>query len=155
SAADPGGDTLNVNGPGQLVVNTSGNPIPDIGDTFHFPPVFILEGFSGFSPVSAPRDPAGNLTSSVGQSISLGTTLYSGISQNGFILQHNFSWTVTGGPYTAASTDYASTSLTFVPLAGGTHVVTLTATDPQGTTSASVAIDVSPPPPAVNISLDP
>ncbi|HEV3447989.1 MAG TPA: LamG-like jellyroll fold domain-containing protein [Gemmataceae bacterium] len=34
TAADPGGTTLNINGAGAFVVNTTGNPIAAVGDTF-------------------------------------------------------------------------------------------------------------------------
>src|SRR5262249_53834898 len=103
-----------------------------------------------------PRDPAGNPMASVGQAINIGASLYTGIDPlDDPIVQPgvSYSWRVTGGPYTGATT--IGTSLSFTPQAGGTYVATLTATDAHGATSASVAIDVSPAPPAVNISRNP
>jgi uncharacterized delta-60 repeat protein len=47
TAADPGNNTLNVNGAGTLIQNTTGNAIPAVGDTFEndgvaAPSIFVL-----------------------------------------------------------------------------------------------------------------
>jgi hypothetical protein len=47
TASSPGGNIINVNGAGSLIQNTSGNPIPAVGDTFEnngaaAPSIFVL-----------------------------------------------------------------------------------------------------------------
>jgi N-acetylneuraminic acid mutarotase len=48
TTADPGGDTLNVNGTGAMIANTTSNPVSPVGDTFKFngvvPTVIIAGG---------------------------------------------------------------------------------------------------------------
>lgn len=111
----------------------------------------IASGYPG-NPLSfgLPNDPAGNATSPSGTAI----TLTGGTANPQ--PQLTYAWSVTGGPYSVnPNTGTNSANFTFTPEAGGTYVISLTVTDSLGTGSTSAMIDVTPAPPAVNISQNP
>jgi hypothetical protein len=111
TAADPGGNTFNVNGTGEFVHNTTGNSVPAVGD------IFEVNG----TPLAAPSLSFTTLTSSasitvLGQSV----TFTASIRPNG-----------SGTP--SGSVDFfdatTNTDLGSVPLSGGQATQTTTALD--------------------------
>ena len=59
TAASPGGNTFNVNGTGTLIENTSGSPVPAVGDTFENNGTAIASDF-GIVSLSAPSSQTAN-----------------------------------------------------------------------------------------------
>jgi uncharacterized delta-60 repeat protein len=101
-----------------------------------------------------PFDTAGNYVSTAGTAITM-TPAYT-VHPYPQGLSVAYAWRVTGGQYTVdPATGTNSPSFTFTPAAGETYVVSVTETDSLGVTTLSTAIDVTPSPPAVNISQGP
>ncbi len=126
TATDPGGNTLDVNGQGQFIENTTGNSVPEFGDTFE------LNGVAGSIPSST------NLSTSAvfplaGQNVTLTATVqtnYAGLVMPTGTVDFFDTTTNTdltpGGVSFASGTSTASFAFPTSDLAGGNNVITAT-----------------------------
>ena len=78
TAGDPGGNTLNVNGLGEFVHNTTGNSVPAAGDTFQVNGTAVAEPYLSFTAVST-----STASSVYGQAVTLTATVVANTPSTG------------------------------------------------------------------------
>ncbi len=128
TAADPGGDTINVVGTGGLIQNTTGTAVSAVGDTFENNGTAVASIFGVIS-LTAPAAQSAN--EGVPQPFSLGSLTDT--------INDGQSWTVDVNWGDGSShTDFGATSTGSLSARShafalpGTYTVTVTATDPVG-----------------------
>ena len=126
TASSPGGNTFNVNGTGTLIENTTGSPVPAVGDTFENNGAAAASGF-GIVALTAPSAQTAN--QGVPQPVSLGSLTDTDNDSQSWAVDVNWGDGSAHTDFNAASTGPLSAQSHAFALPG-TYTVTVTATDP-------------------------
>jgi CSLREA domain-containing protein len=119
TVADPGGNTIIVNGAGELVHNTTSGTLPAVGDTFSFNGVALTSPWLSFTSLASTVNP-----SIFGQTVTFTATVRPNTpgfaTPTGLI---TFVDTTTGATLGTASLSQGTASITTATLATGNHAV--------------------------------
>ena len=120
TAADPGGNTFDVNGTGELVHNATSSPVPDIGNTLEVDGTPLPSPYLSFTAL------ASSSTSSVyGQSVTFTAAVGAANSSDGTPTGSvDFLDTTTGADLGSASVTNGVATLITSALAVGSHTIT-------------------------------
>ena len=126
TSASPGGNTLNVNGTGSLIQNTTGSPVPVFGDTFENNGSAVA---SNFGSVTLSAATAQTANQGVSQTFNPGSLTDTVNDSQAWAVDVNWGDGSTHTDFNAASTGTLSAQSHAFALPG-TYTVTVTATDP-------------------------
>ncbi|MGP0065797.1 MAG: Ig-like domain repeat protein [Isosphaeraceae bacterium] len=119
TASDPGGNTINVNGAGELVHNTTSSTVPAVGDTFSVNGVALTSPWLSFTSLASIANP-----SVFGQSITFTASVRpnppGSTTPTGSV---TFVDTTTGMTLGTASLSQGTASFTTAALATGNHTI--------------------------------
>ncbi|MFI5457310.1 MAG: beta strand repeat-containing protein [Isosphaerales bacterium] len=128
TAASPGDNTLNVDGTGTLIQNSTASPVPAVGDTFENKGTAVA---SSFGVVSLSTPPAQTANQGVPKPFSVGSLTDTVTDSQSWAVDVNWGDSSAHTDFNATSTGPLSAQPHAFPIPG-TYTVTVTATDPVG-----------------------